>query len=75
MLALVLVAVGVLLIVIGLVYFTVAAEKLPAFLGQLHHATSHRTKRGLASLILGVVSLGGAWLAHARGARRHHASS
>jgi amino acid permease len=74
-LAIVLVAVGVVLIAIGLMYFTVAADKLPAFLGQVHHASAHRTKRGIASLILGVASLGGAWFAFARVTRRHYASA
>lgn len=74
-LAIVLVAVGVVLIAIGLMYFTVAADKLPAFLGQIHHTSAHRTKRGAVALILGLASLGGAWFAYARMTRRHFASA
>ena len=76
-LAIVLVVVGVILIAIGVVYFTVSADKLPAILGQvpLRHHALHRTKRGIAALVLGVVSLGGAWFAHARTTRRNHASA
>ena len=71
-LAIVLVVVGILLIAIGLVYFTTAADKLPAFLGHVSHATAHRTKRGMAAFVLGVASLGGgAWLGYSRGMRRH----
>ncbi len=74
-LAIVLVVVGVALIAIGLMYFTVAADKLPAFLGQAHHATAHRSKRGIAAMVLGLVSLGGAWFAYTRVTRRHYASA
>ena len=75
MLAIMLVVVGVALIAIGLMYFTVAADKLPAFLGQVRHASAHRSKRGIAAMILGLVSLGGAWFAYARVTRRHYASA
>jgi hypothetical protein len=74
-LAIVLVVVGVALIAIGLMYFTVAADKLPAFLGQVHHATAHRSKRGIAAMILGLASLGGAWFAYTRATRRHYANA
>ena len=73
-LAIVLLVAGVVLIAIGLVYFTTAADKLPAFLGQVSHATAHRSKRGMAAFLLGVVSLGsGAWLGYSRGMRHAHA--
>jgi uncharacterized membrane protein YbhN (UPF0104 family) len=72
-LAIVLIVVGVVLIALGMVYFTIAANKLPAFLGQVSHATTHRTKRGTAAVALGAVSLlGGAWLAFTRERRRRH---
>ena len=74
-LALVLVVVGVVLVAIGVMYFTVAADKLPSILGQLQHASAHRTKRGVAALGLGIVSLVGAGFAYARATRRHHASA
>ena len=71
-LAIVLVVVGVMLVALALVYFTTAADKLPAILGHVAHATVHRTKRGIAALVVGVVSLGaGAWLGYSRGTRRH----
>ena len=59
-LAIALLVIGVVLIAIGVVYFTVPADKLPSLLGSLHvHA--HRTKRGTAALIVGGVSaIGGA---------------
>lgn len=74
-LAVVLVVAGVMLVAIGVMYFTVAADKLPPILGQLQHAGGHRTKRGVAALGLGIVSLVGAWFAYARATRRHHASA
>ncbi len=74
-LAIVLVVVGVGLVAIGVMYFTIAADKLPSILGQLNHATAHRTKRGVAALILGAVSLVGAWFAYARATRGHRRSA
>ena len=71
-LAIVLLIVGLVLVVIGVIYFTVAADKLPSILGQLHRATSHRTKRGTAALVLGAVSLIGAFVFYARAKRRHN---
>ena len=65
-LTIVLILVGIVLIGIGVTYFMVAADKLPSILGQLQHATEHRTKRGMLAFALGLVSLGGAWLAYAR---------
>src|SRR5205807_1733643 len=52
--------VGLVLLAVGIVYFTVAAGKLPSFLGRVQHATLHRTKRGLAGVIAGVLCLAGA---------------
>ena len=74
-LAIVLVVAGVVLIAIGVIYFTVAADKLPSILGQLQNASRHRTKHGVAALSLGIASLVGAWFAYARASRRHHASA
>jgi uncharacterized membrane protein YbhN (UPF0104 family) len=71
-LAIVLLVVGLVLVVIGVVYFTVAADKLPSILGQLHHVAGHRTKRGAAALVLGAASLVGAFMFYARAKRRHH---
>ena len=74
-LAMVLVIAGVVLIAIGVIYFTVTADKLPSILGQLQNATRHRTKHGIAALSLGIVSLVGAWFAYARATRRDQASA
>jgi len=55
------------------VYFTVAADKLPSFMGKLAHATGHRQKRGIAALALGVIFWIGAAIALARAGRgRRH---
>jgi uncharacterized membrane protein HdeD (DUF308 family) len=47
--------IGVALIVVGIVYFTVPAHSLPGFLGQLHGINKHRSRRGEASVALGVI--------------------
>lgn len=73
-LAIVLLVLGVVLVAIGLAYFALPANKLPAILGQLQHATAHRTKRGIAAVGLGVVSLAGAWWANMQVHRRHQAT-
>jgi amino acid permease len=44
-------------IVAAVLYFTVSAESLPSVLGQVHGYAGHRTKRGVAALIVGVVLL------------------
>jgi len=55
MLGIALVIVGVLALAVGVVYFTVQTDKLPSFMGQVAKLTGHRTKRGLAALVGGVV--------------------
>ena len=55
-----LVIVGLVLLAVGIVYFTVAAGKLPSFLGRVPHATLHRTKRGLGGVLVGALCLIGA---------------
>jgi uncharacterized membrane protein HdeD (DUF308 family) len=60
--AVVLAIIGILLIIAALLYFTEAAKSLPSVLGTITHpvkrANSHRTLRGVVSLIVGVVALG-----------------
>ena len=73
-LAIVLLVVGVVLVALGVVYFTVTADKLPPILGQLQHATRHRMKHGIASLVLGAASLVGAAIAYHRATRRRPAT-
>jgi flagellar basal body-associated protein FliL len=65
-LAIVLLVIGVVLIAVGVMYFTVAADKLPSLLGPLHHVQSHRTKRGAVALVLGGLSAIGAIVAFVR---------
>jgi hypothetical protein len=74
-LAIVLLVVGLVLISVGVIYFTVAANELPSVLGRLGpNATGHRTTRGTAALALGAVSLVGAAISYSR-ARRHHTTA
>jgi hypothetical protein len=47
---------GVLAIAAAIVYYTVPAHSLPAFMGTLK-AKAHRVKRGEAALIIGIVLL------------------
>jgi hypothetical protein len=54
----VLVVVGLALIAVGIVYFTVKAGSLPSFFpGHIAGSTSHRTKHGIAAVVLGAVVL------------------
>jgi hypothetical protein len=69
-LAIVLLIVGLILVVIGVVYLTVPADKLPSLLGHLPHATNHRTKRGGAALALGAVGLVASGVLFSRSRRR-----
>ncbi|HWF25454.1 MAG TPA: hypothetical protein VG275_08410 [Solirubrobacteraceae bacterium] len=57
----VVIIVGIVALVVGVIYFTVDAKSLPSVLGQLHGYTGHRTKRGIAAVIVGgvLVVLGG----------------
>lgn len=61
----VLVIVGLLAIAAGVVYLTVEAKSLPSILGKLHGFTGHRTKRGIAALVIGGVLLAGGFGAFA----------
>jgi hypothetical protein len=52
---------GVILIALAIVYYTVEAHSLPSFMGPIHlgHAGArvHRKRRGEATLVLGIVLL------------------
>ena len=47
--------VGLLVLAAGVIYYTVPGNKLPGFMGQIAHSTAHRTKRGLAGVVGGLV--------------------
>jgi hypothetical protein len=54
----VLVVVGLALVAVGIVYFTVKAGSLPSFFpGHIAGSASHRTKHGIAAVVLGAVVL------------------
>jgi amino acid permease len=61
--AVILLILGVAALAVGVVYFTVAADKLPSFMGHIAHSTHHRTKRAAAAVIIGVLLLAGSLLA------------
>jgi len=52
------VLVGLLALAVGIIYLTVQGHSLPGVLGPLHGYTGHRSKRGIAALVVGVVLLG-----------------
>jgi drug/metabolite transporter (DMT)-like permease len=59
--------IGVVLVVIGIVYFAEPAHQLPSFFpGHTAHGTKPRTKHGIAALVLGLVLLAAAWLTSGR---------
>lgn len=59
--------VGLVLVVIGILYFAEPAHQLPSFFpGHTRHGTKPRTKHGIAALVLGLVLLAGAWLTTGR---------
>lgn len=61
--AAVLVLIGIVAVVVGVIWLTVEAKSLPSFLGQIHGATVHRSKRGVAALVIGAALIvGGGWL-------------
>jgi amino acid permease len=48
---------GVLAIIAAVIYLTTAGKSLPSILGQVHGYTGHRSKRGIAALVVGIVLL------------------
>jgi uncharacterized membrane protein HdeD (DUF308 family) len=58
---------GVLLIVIAIVYLTEPAKSLPSFFpGHASGSSHHHSKHGILALILGLISLAGAWMTTGR---------
>ena len=55
--AAVVILVGILALAVGVIYLTVEAKSLPSILGKLHGFVGHRTKRGIAALVVGMVLL------------------
>jgi hypothetical protein len=49
---------GVVLVVVAIVWFALPAKSLPGFMGQIDGATVHRSKRGAAALVVGLIALG-----------------
>jgi hypothetical protein len=49
-----LLVIGVLALIAGVVYLTVPAHSLPSIMGRLPKATVHRSKRGVAGLVVGI---------------------
>lgn len=58
-----LILLGVVLLLVGIVYFAEPAKSLPSFFpGHAAGSAHHHTKHGLAALIVGAVAIGGAWM-------------
>jgi dipeptide/tripeptide permease len=53
----VVVVLGILALAAGVIYFTVDAKSLPSFMGQLHTYSGHRSHRGIAAVVVGIVLL------------------
>lgn len=68
-LGIVLIVIGVIALAVGVVYFTVAAQNLPSFMGHIAHATKHRSKRGVAAFVVGGILVIGGIVAVARARR------
>jgi hypothetical protein len=73
LLVVVLVLVGLLALAAGITYLAVEGKSLPGILGTAHGFTGHRTKRGIAALVVAAVALVGA-VALARSSRQPPAS-
>jgi uncharacterized membrane protein HdeD (DUF308 family) len=68
--AVVLGIIGILLVIAAILYFTTPAHSLPSVLGAIAYnghnhsrAYSHRSLRGIVSIIVGVICLVAAWFA------------
>ena len=56
------VVIAIVFVIIGIVYLTTAADKLPSLMpGHEAHVTRHHTKHGLAAFAVAAVALIGAW--------------
>jgi multisubunit Na+/H+ antiporter MnhB subunit len=67
-----LVLIGLALVAVGIVYFTVKAGSLPSFFpGHIAHSSAHRNKHALVAVIAGVVVLVLAVMLPSFGGARH----
>ena len=57
--AVVAILIGLAALAVGVIYLTVEAKALPSIMGQMHGVTGHRSTRGIAAVIVGVVLLAG----------------
>jgi len=53
--AILLLIAAIVVLAIGIIYFTVQAGSLPSFLGRVANSTAHRGRRATAAVTLGVV--------------------
>jgi amino acid permease len=66
-----LVVLGLLLIAVGIVYFSEPARHLPSFFpGHAAGSTRHHSKHGLLAVVIGLVAFVGAWVGSGRKRRR-----
>ena len=62
-LTVVLVLCALVLVAVGIVYFTTPAHNLPSFFpGHVAHSTRHHYKHGFAAITLAIIALVAAWL-------------
>jgi drug/metabolite transporter (DMT)-like permease len=61
-----LVLVGIVLIVVGIVYFAEPARHLPGFFPGHERASLHHTKHGIAAIVVAVVVFAVAWISSGR---------
>lgn len=55
----ILLTLGILALIAGILYLTVEGKSLPSILGQLHGYTGHRSKRGIAAVVIAALLLAG----------------
>ena len=72
--SIVLVVVGVILLVVAAVYWTVPGDKLPSLLGHMSKASAHRTQRATLATAAGALVIAAAILLRVRVKARHHHS-
>jgi amino acid permease len=62
---------GVVLVAVGIIYFSEPARHLPAFFpGHAASSTRHHTKHGLLAVVIALLAFAGAWIGSGRKRRR-----